>query len=141
MKDKKNLNYGGTTWHVFINLFLGIALFAVAIYGGLTFHPIIYLLSLPVPYFIFKALKWRARGFPEERLRIREELVKLIQPRGGDKVLDVGTGGGLLAIGFAKAAKNVKAIGIDVWIPGGGGTSLEAAKRNAEIEGVGEMCM
>jgi len=24
MRDKRNLNYGGATWHVFINLLLGI---------------------------------------------------------------------------------------------------------------------
>ena len=117
MKDK-NLNYGGVTWHVFVNLLLGIILLVIAIYGGLTFHPIIYLLFLPVPYFVLKAIKWRAGGFLEERLRIREELIKLVQPKEGDRVLDVGTGGGLLAIGFAKAAKDVKATGIDLWVPG-----------------------
>jgi len=138
MRDKKNLNYGGTTWHVFTNLFLGLALLTVAIYGGLTFHPIICLIFLPVPYFVLKAIKWRAGGFLEERLRIREELIKLVQPKEGDRVLDVGTGGGLLAIGFAKAAKDVRAIGIDLWVPGGGGTSLKTAKRNAEIEGVAD---
>ena len=138
MKNKRNLNYGGITWHVFINLLLGIILFAVAMYGGLTFHPIIYLLFLSLPYFILKAIKWRAGAFLEERLRIREELIKLVQPKREDKVLDVGTGGGLLAIGFAKAASDVKATGIDLWIPGGGGTSLKTARRNAEIEGVAD---
>jgi len=103
MKDKKNLNYGGVTWHVFVNSFLGIILSAIAIYGGLTFHPIIYLLFLPVPYFVLKAVKWGLGGSLEERLRIREELIKLVQPKESDMVLDVGTGGGLLAIGFAKA--------------------------------------
>jgi len=135
MKDK-NLNYSGVTWHVFVNLLLGIILFAIAIYGGLTFHPIIYLLFLPVSYFVLKAIKWRGGEVLEERLRIREELIKLVQPKEGDRVLDVGTGGGLLAIGFAKAAKDVKAIGIDLWVPGGGGTSLKTAKNNTEIEGV-----
>jgi len=138
MKDKKKLNYGGTTWHVFVNLLLGMILFIVAMYGGLTFHPIVYLFLLPVPYFVLKAIRWRAGAFLEERLRIREELLKLVQPKEGDKVLDVGTGGGLLAIGFAKAANDVKATGIDLWIPGGGGTSLKTAKNNAEIEGVAD---
>ena len=136
MKDKKNLNYGGVTWHVFVNLLLATILFAIAICAGSTFHPIVYLLLMPVPYFILKANKWRAGGFLEERLRIREELIRMVQPKEGDMVLDVGTGGGLLAIGFAKAARDVKAIGVDLWVPGGGGTSLKTAKRNAQIEGV-----
>ncbi|OYT53931.1 MAG: hypothetical protein B6U77_03195, partial [Candidatus Hecatellales archaeon ex4484_218] len=97
-----------------------------------------YMLSLPAPYFILKAIKWKAGEFLEEKLRIREEIIKLVQPKEGEKVLDVGTGGGLLAIGFAKAAKNVEVAGIDLWIPGGGGTSLKTAKRNAEIEGVAD---
>jgi len=41
-------------------------------------------------------------------------------------------------LGFAKAAKGVKATGIDLWVPGGGGTFLKTAKRNAEIEGVAD---
>ena len=69
------------------------------------------------------------RGELGGKIKVREELIKLVEPKEGDKVLDVGTGGGLLAIGFAKAAKDVKAIGIDLWIPGGGGTSLKTAKR------------
>ena len=32
----------------------------------------------------------------------------------------------------------MKAKGIDLWIPRGGGTSLKTAKRNAEIEGVAD---
>lgn len=118
MSGKEKLNYGGTTWHVFINLLLGLVLLAVAIYGVFTFHPLV-ILFLPVPYFILEAIRWRAGGFLEERLRIREELVKLIRPKKGDKVLDVGTGGGLLAIGFAKAAEDVRAVGIDLWVLGG----------------------
>ena len=73
MKDK-NLNYSGVTWHVFINFLLGIILFAIAIYRGLTFHPIIYLLFLPVPYFVLKAAKWRSGGSLEERLRLERNL-------------------------------------------------------------------
>jgi len=41
-------------------------------------------------------------------------------------------------LGFAKAAKGVKATGIALWVPGGGGTFLKTAKRNAEIEGVAD---
>ena len=90
---------------VFINLLLGIMLLGVAIYGGITFHPIIYLLFLPVPYFVLKSIKWRTGGFLEEGLRIREELIKLVQPEKGDKLLELGTGGGSLAIGFTKSTK------------------------------------
>jgi ubiquinone/menaquinone biosynthesis C-methylase UbiE len=135
---KKNLNYGGATWHVFINLLLGIMLFVVALFGGLIFHPLFYLLLLPVYYSIFQAFRWKRGAILEQRLKIREELIRFVPPKEGNRVLDVGTGGGLLAIGFAKAKKDINAIGIDLWIRGGGGTSLKTAKRNAEIEGVAD---
>jgi ubiquinone/menaquinone biosynthesis C-methylase UbiE len=138
MENGRNLNYGGTGWHVFINLLLGIILTVIAILGGLNLHALLYLLLLPVPYFFLQALKWKAGGVLEERLRIREELIKIVQPKKGDMVLDVGTGGGLLAIGFAKAEEDIRAVGIDLWVPGGGGTCLKTAKRNAEIEGVAD---
>ena len=41
----------------------------------------------------------------EEKLRIREEIIKLVQPKEREKVFDVGIGSGLLAIGFTKAFK------------------------------------
>jgi len=96
------------------------------------------LLIVPSIYFIFSGVRWAKGSIVEERLRIRDELIKFVQPRDGDKILDVGTGGGLLAIGFVKAIGNGEAVGIDIWTPLGGGTSLRNAERNAEIEGVAD---
>jgi len=131
-------DYGGAGWHVFTNLFGGIILLLVAALGAAFLHLLLLLLALPGMYFIFRAFKWKRGSLLEERLRIREELIKLVQPKDGDKVLDVGTGGGLLAIGFAKAIRGGEAVGIDIWMKFGGGTSLRTAKRNAEIEGVAD---
>ena len=39
---------------------------------------------------------------------------------------------------MTKEECSMKATGIDLWIPRGGGTSLKTAKRNAEIEGVAD---
>ena len=59
--------------------------------------------------------------------------------RGDERVLDVGCGRGLLAIGAAKRLKNGKVIGIDVWSPFDlSGNSPDAAKANAKIEGVAD---
>jgi len=131
-------DYGGAEWHVFINLLLGTILLLIAVLG-FAFYNFLFLFALiPSGYFFLNALKWRKGGLLEERLRIREELIRFVQPKDGDKILDVGTGGGLLAIGFAKAIKHGEIIGIDRWIPLGGGTSLERAIRNARIEGVAD---
>jgi len=129
-------NYGGVGLHVFINLTLGVILLVVGLVGTMALYPLLLLLILPSPYFVFMGVRWMGGGVLEDRLRIRDEFMKLIRPEDGNRVLDVGTGGGFLAIGFAKAIRNSEIVGIDVWMRLGGGTGLENAVRNTEIEGV-----
>ncbi len=48
--------------------------------------------------------------------RVREHMLGLIDWRGGERVLDIGTGGGLHLIGAAKRlGRGVQATGIDIW--------------------------
>jgi arsenite methyltransferase len=73
------------------------------------------------------------------KLRLRDQLLDSLALRGDERILDVGCGRGLLAIGAAKRLKNGKVIGIDVWNPFDlSGNSPEAAKANAKLEGVAE---
>jgi arsenite methyltransferase len=73
------------------------------------------------------------------KLELRDRLLDLIQFRGDEKVLDVGCGRGLMAIGAAKRLKSGKATGIDVWSPTDlSGNSADACKQNAKIEGVSD---
>ena len=73
------------------------------------------------------------------KLRLRDRLLDSLALRGDERILDVGCGRGLLAIGAAKRLKNGKVIGIDVWNPFDlSGNSSDAAKANAKIEGVAE---
>ena len=44
----------------------------------------------------------------------------------------------MLAIGYARAMKSGRAVGIDLWILAMGGTSMETSLRNAELEGVSD---
>jgi len=71
------------------------------------------------------------------KLRLRDQMLDSLQLRGDERVLDVGCGRGLLAIGAAKRLKNGKVIGIDVWNPFDlAGNSADAARANAKLEGV-----
>ena len=71
------------------------------------------------------------------KLRLRDEILDSLQLRGDERVLDVGCGRGLLAIGAAKRLKNGKVVGIDVWSPFDlSGNSADAARANAKLEGV-----
>jgi len=73
------------------------------------------------------------------KLRLRDQLLDSLSLRGDERVLDVGCGRGLLAIGAAKRLKNGKVIGIDVWSPFDlSGNTPDAAKANAKLEGVAD---
>jgi arsenite methyltransferase len=75
----------------------------------------------------------------EGKLALREQLLDQLALRGDEKVLDVGCGRGLLAIGAAKRLKTGKVTGIDVWNPEElSGNSAEAARENAKAEGVAD---
>jgi ubiquinone/menaquinone biosynthesis C-methylase UbiE len=71
------------------------------------------------------------------KLRLRDQLLDSLQLRGDERVLDVGCGLGLLAIGAAKRLKNGKVVGIDVWSPFDlSGNTADAARANVKLEGV-----
>jgi ubiquinone/menaquinone biosynthesis C-methylase UbiE len=73
------------------------------------------------------------------KLKDREELLNLIQWSGGELVLDVGCGRGLMLIGAAKRLSSGKAIGIDLWQQQDQANNSSAATlMNAAIEGVTE---
>jgi len=73
------------------------------------------------------------------KLRLRDQLLDSLALRGDERVLDVGCGRGLLAIGAAKRLKNGKVIGIDVWNPFDlSGNTSDAAKANVKLEGVAD---
>jgi len=73
------------------------------------------------------------------KLRLRDQMLDALALRGDERVLDVGCGRGLLAIGAAKRLKNGKVIGIDVWNPYDlSGNSPDAAKANVKLEGVAD---
>ena len=75
----------------------------------------------------------------EGKLALREQLLDQLALKGDEKVLDVGCGRGLLAIGAARRLKTGKVTGIDVWNPQElSGNSAEAARENAKAEGVAD---
>lgn len=93
------------------------------------------------------AARYILPGSPE---RVAADLVKSLELRGDEVILDVGTGRGLYAIKTAKKLSSGRVIGIDVWEPKNvpqyqyhhklsqpSGNRLENVKRNAELEGVG----
>ncbi len=73
------------------------------------------------------------------KLRLRDRMLDSLALKGDEKILDVGCGRGLLAIGAAKRLKTGRVTGIDIWNPVDlSGNTAEAAKANAKSEGVAD---
>ncbi|MFZ0333355.1 MAG: class I SAM-dependent methyltransferase [Candidatus Acidiferrales bacterium] len=73
------------------------------------------------------------------KLRVRDRLLRGLNLRGDEAVLDVGCGHGLLLIGAAKRLPQGRAVGIDLWSQVDQGNNSSAATlRNAEIETVAD---
>jgi arsenite methyltransferase len=71
------------------------------------------------------------------KLALRERILDKIPWRGDEKVLDVGCGRGLLAVGAASRLSSGSVIGVDVWHRGAvSGNRAESVLENAKIEGV-----
>ena len=73
------------------------------------------------------------------KFRHRDRMLAMVDWKGNESVLDVGTGRGLLMIGAARKLTTGRAVGIDIWSTTDlSGNSMENALRNAEVEGVRE---
>ena len=73
------------------------------------------------------------------KFRARDLLLDSLHLRGGETVLDVGCGHGLLLIAAAKRLPRGRSIGIDLWSQvDQGNNSREATLQNAALEGVAE---
>jgi arsenite methyltransferase len=67
----------------------------------------------------------------------RDRMLGMLNWKGDEQVLDVGTGRGLLIIGAAKKLTTGKAVGIDIWSTKDlSGNAMEKTLRNADLEGV-----
>ncbi|HLH42029.1 MAG TPA: class I SAM-dependent methyltransferase [Bryobacteraceae bacterium] len=66
------------------------------------------------------------------KFQIRDQILDSLQLHGEERVLDVGSGTGMMLIGAAKRLKSGRATGVDF------SGSIEAAKQNAKLEGVAD---
>lgn len=71
------------------------------------------------------------------KLHRRDKMLSMVDWKGHEMVLDIGTGRGLLMIGAAKRLTTGRSVGIDIWNPADmHGNSGQNTLRNAELEGV-----
>lgn len=139
------LTYGIDAPRVVLQLgFWGLVALAIAVLR-LDFHIGIFL--FPHQGFYYPAvillgetalmLDYSLRG----KFRHRDKMLAMIQWRGNEQVLDIGTGRGLLLIGAAKHLTTGHATGIDIWSQKDlSGNNPERTKAVIEAEGVADRC-
>ncbi|WP_433196853.1 class I SAM-dependent methyltransferase [Nocardia sp. CA-107356] len=72
------------------------------------------------------------------KFEVWSRLLTDLRLRGDEQVLDLGCGRGALLLMAAELLPRGRAVGIDLWLADQTGNSPEAARRNAEREGVAE---
>ena len=131
-KEQQNYMWRGAT---FFALGLGIFLMnrreypgpAGAMFGVLGFVGLIFLALSGVWY-------WTSKN---SKLKLRDDIVRGLDLKGDEKVLDVGCGRGLLLIGVAKKLSGKgRATGVDIWSDDLSKNTKEATLANVKAEGL-----
>jgi ubiquinone/menaquinone biosynthesis C-methylase UbiE len=137
---------------VFLTLALvgaGAAVIALAIVFTVLSHPawqaaLCWVLGLLL---VIAGLFWDSMssvGYPSNQRALEENMLGLLRTHwnGKGKVLDIGTGGGRLAVPIAKNFPEARVIGVDIWPKSWSffGLSKERAESNAQISKVSDRC-
>ncbi|GAA1809746.1 class I SAM-dependent methyltransferase [Actinomadura chokoriensis] len=124
--------------HAVILALIGIVLVGLAVRGAVTGAAITAvafgLLALAFVLFVGSYLRTSRVGKFEVWARVLGDL----RLRGDERVLDLGCGRGALLTTAAKLLPRGRAVGIDLWRADQSGNSPDAARRNAELEGVAD---
>lgn len=107
------------------------------------------------PAFVLFCIVFFKRQFQDYRMLIIKKMIEVANLSGNEKILDLGAGAGILAIGFAKFLKNGKVYALDLYEHKYDnfkkhliniikinffGNNLINAERNAKIENVENKC-
>jgi SAM-dependent methyltransferase len=140
LKYKPDYGFDGSPFGITIVCFSGVVCFvggvALVTFPGLTLKIAAFVLMLCGLLMVLVCgsyLYYIKLG----KLRRRDKMLSMIDWNGNEKVLDIGTGRGLLMIGAAKKLDLGKSIGIDIWNSGDmHSNTYQNTMRNAELEGV-----
>ena len=139
----KKIDYGIDAPHVIRNLFI----FSAIGFLLQVFFPLIKIgqLNINISGFIWMGILcglmalWMLLYSVYGKLKHRDRILNMIDWKGSETVLDVGTGRGLLAIGAAKRLTTGKATGIDIWNTEDlTKNKIENTINNAVLEGVND---
>ncbi len=116
---------------------IGSVLLPIGLFLQIAYHSLFaipFLIAGFIPLFLGTVMYFYGKN---GKFLMRDYVLSLVNWRGDEQVLDIGSGLGLMLNGAAKKLTTGKAIGIDVWVVKDlSDNSLENALRNAELEGV-----
>lgn len=158
VKMKKKPNYGYPLSHILFRIFIFIllVLLLVALIPSKNSIYLILILSIFIisAYVFFGIIQFK-KHFLKNRMELLKKCIQIANLKGDETVLDLGTGSGFLAIGFAKHLQKGKSFGLDRYSLKYNDlkstiinkikinfivTSLKNAENNSKIEDVEKKC-
>ena len=155
---KQQPNYGFPLSSILIRISTAILIILV-VTALISFHVfwyfIILISSIILPLYVFFGIIIFKRRFYEYRMDIQKKMINILDIKGNETVLDLGSGAGALVICFAKLLQDGKVYGLDKYSLSEKkirtkiikfvrinyiGHNLKNAKRNAKIEDVDKKC-
>lgn len=136
-------DYGIDAPPVIRNLLLGAALAAAVLVAGTRVaalaKPTLRITAIATAVVCAGEAAWMVWGSRVGKLRLRDRLLDGLALQGGETVLDVGCGRGLLLIGAARRLPRGRAVGIDLWqVKDLSGNAATRTLANARSEGVAD---
>ena len=114
VKFKQKPNYGFPLSFIFYRIMgLLFLVFVMLLLFDFSYYYILIISLFVIPVYIFFGVIQSKNNFNKKRNSLLKKCIKIADLKGNEKVLDLGTGSGFLAIGFAKKLKNSKSIGLD----------------------------
>jgi len=154
----QRLNYGFPLSHILLRLLVVLAISIVVlglIVSGISIYIVIILCICIIPIYVFFVVIKYKKSFLTNREKLLEKIIEIAGLKGSETVLDLGTGSGFLAIGFAKHLRSGKSFGLDKFSLKSDslktqiscvikinfiGNTLKNAKINARLENVEDKC-
>lgn len=119
----------------------GIAVVALAVASAVWLSPSLALSLAISGVALLIASGLTLRNATHGKFRHRDRILGHVTWRGDERVLDVGTGRGLLLVGAIKRAPRGHGVGLDIWSTRDlSDNSIDRTKANLAVEGVAERC-
>lgn len=156
---KQQPNYGYPFSSILIRMIIAILIslsIVALIFISISWYLIILITIVFLPIYAFFGIINFKKHFYDYRLNIQKKIISLLDIKGNEYSLDLGSGAGALVIAFAKYLENGKAYGLDKYFKKEDGIrkkiikfirinylghTLENAIRNSKIESLNDRCI